>query len=301
MKTILITGGTGLIGRYLSEKLQERGYCVMILSRTSKTHIGIKTYAWDLDKQELEKEAIELADCIIHLAGANLGEKKWTAQRKKLIMDSRVNSSQLIFDKTKEFNNVKVYISASAIGYYGTITSDKIFSESDKPSNDFLGNVCQQWEQSADKFEELGIRVVKIRTGVVLTKHEGALSKMTSLVKVGLGSAIGSGKQYIPWIHIDDLCDIYIKAIEDVQMKGSYNAVAPDHKTNREFYSDIANILKKPFWAPNIPAIILELIFGKMSAILLTGSRVSCEKIINTGYRFKFTNLKSALIDLLTN
>ncbi len=300
MKTILITGGTGLIGRYLCEKLRERGYSVMVLSRKSNKHTGFKTYAWDFEKQEFEKEAIELADCIIHLAGANIGEKRWTEKRRKLIMDSRVNSSQLIFDKTKEFNNVKVFISASAIGYYGTITSDKIFSESDKPSNDFLGNVCQKWEQSADKFEELGIRVVKIRTGVVLTKHEGALSKMTSLVKVGLGSAIGSGKQYIPWIHIDDLCDIYIKAIEDVQMKGSYNAVAPDHKTNRDFNAEIASILKKPFWAPNIPGIILKLIFGKMSAILLNGSRVSCEKIIKTGYRYKFATLKNALTDLLT-
>jgi uncharacterized protein (TIGR01777 family) len=300
METILITGGTGLIGRQLCEKLKEKGYVVTILSRTSKKDGTYPTYAWNLDKKEIDKESLKLADCIIHLAGANLGEKRWTAKRKKLIIDSRVQTGQLIFEKTKEINNkVKVLISASAVGYYGTITSDKIFSETDKPSNDFLGDVCRQWEQSIDKFEELGLRVVKIRTGVVLTKQDGALSKMSRPVKVGLGSAIGNGKQYIPWIHIDDLCNIYIKAIEDIQMNGVYNAVAPDYKTNSDFNQIMAHILHRPLWIPNIPALVIKLIFGNMSEILLKGSRVSSEKIIKAGYQFKFPDLESALVDLL--
>jgi uncharacterized protein (TIGR01777 family) len=300
METILITGGTGLIGRQLCEKLKEKGYVVTILSRTSKKDGTYPTYAWNLDKKEIDKESLKLADCIIHLAGANLGEKMWTSKRKKLIIDSRVQTGQLIFEKTKEINNkVKVLISASAVGYYGTITSDKIFSETDKPSNDFLGDVCRQWEQSIDKFEELGLRVVKIRTGVVLTKQDGALSKMSRPVKVGLGSAIGNGKQYIPWIHIDDLCDIYIKAIEDIQMNGVYNAVAPDYKTNSDFNQIMAHILHRPLWIPNIPALVIKLIFGNMSEILLKGSRVSSEKIIKAGYQFKFPDLESALVDLL--
>jgi uncharacterized protein (TIGR01777 family) len=287
MKTILISGGTGLVGRHLAEKLKDKGYCVTVLSRAS----GSVT----------EKAAIETADCIIHLAGANIGDKRWTKKRRQLIIDSRVKTGQLIFDKIKENKNrLKAFISASAIGYYGTITTDTIFSETDQPSGDFLGETCRQWEQSADSFEKFGIRIVKIRTAVVLTKQGGALARMIKPVKFGIGSAIGSGKQFMPWIHLDDLCGIYIKAIEDTKMNGAYNAVAPDHKTNRDFIETLARVLKKPFWFPNVPALLLKLIFGKMSDILLHGSRVSSDKIIQAGYRFKFTNLESALEDLLT-
>ncbi len=300
MATIIITGGTGLVGRFLSKKLKDKGYSVAILGRASQKVAEITTYTWDIYKNEIEKEAIEKADYIIHLAGANISESKWTAKRKKLIIDSRVKSAQLIFEKLKEnTKQVKAFISASAIGYYGTISTDKIFSETDAPANDFLGETCRQWEQSADRFEELGIRVVKIRTGVVLAKHGGALAKMITPIKLGIGSAIGNGRQYLPWIHIEDLCDIYIKAIEDTQMNGAYNAVAPDHKTNRDFTETLAHVLRKPLWFPNIPAIVMKIIFGKMSVMLLKGSRVSSEKITNAGYKFKFPNLKGALVNLL--
>lgn len=300
MATILITGGTGLVGRFLCKKLKDKGYSVAILGRTCQKNGETPTYSWDIDKNEIEKEAIEKADYIIHLTGANISESKWTAKRKKLIIDSRVKSAQLIFEKLKEnTNQVKAFISASAIGYYGTISTDKIFSETDPPSNDFLGETCRQWEQSVDRFEELRIRAVKIRTGVVLAKHGGALAKMITPIKLGIGSAIGNGRQYLPWIHIEDLCDIYIKAIEDTQMNGAYNAVAPDHKTNRDFTETLAHVLRKPFWVPNIPAIVMKIIFGKMSAMLLKGSRVSSEKIINVGYKFKFPNLEGALVNLI--
>ena len=300
MATILITGGTGLVGRFLCKKLKDKGYSVAILGRTSQKNGETPTYTWDIDKNEIEKEALEKADYIIHQAGANISEGKWTAKRKKLIIDSRVKSAQLIFEKLKEnTNQVKAFISASAIGYYGTISTDKIFSETDPPANDFLGEICRQWEQSADRFEELGIRAVKIRTGVVLAKHGGALEKMITPIKLGIGSAIGNGRQYVPWIHIEDLCDIYIKAIEDAQMNGAYNAVAPDHKTNRDFAGTLAHVLRKPLWFPNIPAIVMKIIFGKMSVILLKGSRVSSEKITNAGYKFKFPKLKGALVNLI--
>lgn len=300
MKTILISGGSGLVGRYLCKKLKDKGYNVSILSRTRRKDTDIPSYAWDITKNEIEIESIERADCIIHLAGVNIGEKWWTTKRKQRIIDSRVNTGQLIFEKTKESKNkLKVFISASAVGYYGAITSDKIFCETEPPSPDFLGETCRKWEQSADRFEELGIRTVKIRTGVVLTKQGGALAKMITPINIGIGSAIGNGQQYIPWIHIDDLCSIYIKAVEDTEMNGAYNAVAPDHKTNRDFTRTLAHVLKKPFWFPDIPALILKLIFGKMSEIILKGSRVSSEKIITAGYRFKFTNLESALEDLI--
>lgn len=300
MATVLITGGTGLVGRHLCQRLQEKGYDVAILSRKSKQEAAIPTYTWDLDKKEIEKEAIDTAVCIIHLAGANIGAKRWTAKRKQLIIDSRIKTGQLILSKIKEQNkDLQTFISASAIGYYGTITSDKIFTETNPPANDFLGDTCRQWEQTADRIKELGIRTVKIRTGVVLTRQGGALSKMIAPVKMGIGSAIGTGRQYLPWIHIDDLCDIYIKAIEDTQMDGAYNAVAPDHKTNKEFTRTLARVLKKPFWFPNVPAITMNLMFGKMSEILLRGSRISADKIKSTGYNFLFSDLESALTDLI--
>ncbi|GMT46079.1 MAG: epimerase [bacterium] len=300
MTTVLITGGTGLVGRHLCKRLQEKGYGVAVLSRTSRREAAIPTYTWDLGKEEIEKKAIETADCIIHLAGANIGDKRWTVRRKQLIIDSRIKTGQLIFSKIKELNkHLQTFISASAIGYYGTITSDKIFTETDPAANDFLGDTCRKWEQTADRFKESGIRTVKIRSGVVLTRQGGALSKMITPVKMGIGSAIGTGNQYLPWIHIDDLCDIYIKAIEDTQMDGAYNAVAPDHKTNKEFTRTLAHVLKKPFWFPNLPAITMKLMFGKMSEILLTGSRISADKIKATGYNFLFPDLETALTDLI--
>jgi len=170
MATVLITGGTGLIGRHLCQKLLEKGYDVTILSRIRKQGVAIPTYVWDLDKKEIQKEAIATADYIIHLAGANIGDKRWTANRKRLIIDSRVKSGQLIYNKIKKHKkNIKAFISASAIGFYGAITSDKISTEADPPASDFLGATCKQWEQSTDRFKDLEIRIVKIRTGVVLT------------------------------------------------------------------------------------------------------------------------------------
>lgn len=299
MVTILISGGTGLIGRHLCKKLKEKGYGVAILSRTSKQDADIPSYYWNLEKKEIEKEALETPDYIIHLAGANIGDKRWTNKRRQLIIDSRVKTCGLIFDKIKESRiKLKAFISASAVGYYGAITSDKIFTEIDPAANDFLGETCKLWEQSADRFNELGIRTVKIRTGVVLTKHGGALAKMVTPIKIGIGSALGNGRQYLTWIHINDLCGIYIKAIEDAQMHGAYNAVTPDHKTNRDFMRTLARVLKKPFWFPDIPSIVLKIMFGKMSEMFLKGSRVSSDKIRKAGYNFLFPDLESALTDL---
>ena len=300
MKTVLITGGTGLVGKYLSKKLIEKGYVVATLGRQSKKQSDIPNYTWNIEKNELENNALENVDYIIHLAGANIGERRWTSKRKKEIVDSRIKSSQLIFQKiTENKHQLKAFISASAIGYYGAITTDKIFVETDQASQDFLGETCRLWEEAANSFEYLGIRTVKIRTGVVLTYQGGALAKMITPVKVGLGASIGSGKQYMPWIHIDDLCNIYIKAIEDNNMQGAYNAVAPEHKTNREFSETLTKVLKKKVWFPNIPATILKIIFGKMSEIILNGSRVSSNKLIKEGFQFKFPDLNSALVQLM--
>ena len=299
MSSILITGGTGLIGKHLYRLLKERGHKVVLLSRNRTSDTEVQTYAWDLEKGEIDKEALESADYIIHLAGENIGERRWTPKQKQLIIDSRVKTTQLIFDKIKENNIIpKAFISASATGYYGISPTDKTFKESDPPGNDFLGNTCFQWEQAVDRFKELGVRTVKIRTGVVLTTQGGALAKMAAPVKMGIASALGNGRQYIPWIHIEDICAIYIKAIEDNEMNGIYNAVAPDYKTNAEFTRTLAKVLKKTYFLPNVPSVMLRLIFGKMSEIILKGNRVSAEKIMASGYRFQFPDLKGALTDL---
>lgn len=299
MTKVLITGGTGIVGKHLSKMLLNKGYEVAILSRTKSTNNKIPMFFWDINKNIVDKEAINSVDYIIHLAGVNIAGKRWTKNRKQEIIDSRVKSTELFFNNIDPNHNLKAFISASAIGYYGAITSNHIFTETDSPAKDFLGETCRLWEDSTNKFQNLGIRTVKIRTGIVLSKQGGALSKMIKPIKLGFGSALGSGKQYMPWIHIDDLCEIYIKAIEDSEMKGAYNAVAPKQINNIEFSKKIAKQLKKPFWALQVPAFIFKLLYGEMADILLKGSRVSSDKIKASGYNFKYPTLKSALKNLL--
>lgn len=298
--TILVTGGSGLIGRALCFRLKERGFNVAILSRYGITNSDLPSYTLNIAEDENTKKAIASADYIIHLAGANIGENRWTAGRKQEIIDSRVKTAQLIFNiiKTNK-NKLKAFISASATGYYGAITSEKIFNETDPPGSDFLSSVCKVWEQSANNFEEPGIRVVKIRTGIVLTGRGGALGKMSFLVKLGLGSALGAGNQYLPWIHIDDLCNIYIKAIKDSNLKDVYNAVAPEYITNNGLIRSLSHTLKKPLWFPNIPEFFIKLMYGEMADMILNGSRVSCDKIKGAGYVFLFPELQGALENLL--
>jgi uncharacterized protein len=299
METVLITGGSGLIGRHLCTLLKAKGYDVILLSRSKKANAKFESFYWDIEKKIIELAAIEKADYIIHLAGAGLADKRWSKKRKQEIVDSRVLSTELLFDKIKNRPHpLKAFISTSAIGYYGAISSDKIFTENDAPNCDFLGMVCQLWEQTADKFSEINIRTVKIRTGVVLTSKGGALAKMKMPVQLGLGSDLGSGKQYLPWIHIDDLCGIYLKAIKDKNMNGSYNAVAPEHITNHDATKTLAHTLHKPFFAPSIPAFLFKILYGKMADVLLKGSRVSSEKICKAGYRFLFPKYKQALTNL---
>ncbi len=259
METILIAGGTGLIGKNLSRKLMEKGYNVALLSRKSSRGNPHSVYIWNPDKNEIEIEAIKSADYIINLAGAGIGDKRWTKKRRQLILDSRIKTTGLLFNKVQESGRQpKAFITASAIGYYGTITSEKLFSETDAPGKDFSAEVCRQWENAADRFEENGIRTVKLRTGIVLSKKDGALSRMTLPVRFGIGSALGSGRQYMPWIHIDDICNIYLKAIEDSNMTGAYNAVAPEHISNREFTRILAKVNENAFLFPGNSIICTE-------------------------------------------
>jgi uncharacterized protein (TIGR01777 family) len=299
MSTVLITGGTGLIGKRLQKKLPEKGFKVSILSSDKSKVNGINVFSWAPNKGEINKRAIAEADYIINLSGENIGEKKWSPKQKDAIFSSRLHTTNLLFEAVREYNkNLKAFISASAVGYYGAITSEKIFTETDAPASDFLGTVCQKWEEAADQFTSINIRTVKIRTATVLSSNDGALGKMLGPVKKGFGAALGNGDQYLPWIHIDDLCDIYIKAIEDETMRGAYNAVAPEHKTNKEFMRELAKTFNKPFWFPKAPSFVLKMMLGEMSDLVLKGSRVSSEKIIAKGFKYKFPLLSPALKDL---
>jgi len=296
METILITGGSGLIGTHLQTLLSENGYNVRILSSRQSNN----NFYWNIEKGEIDRNAIEGVDHIIHLAGTNISEKRWTSKQKQSILDSRIKSAKLLYDTIQSLEQKpKTYISASAIGYYGAITSEHVFSETDNPASDFLGTVCEKWEQAANCFENLGLRVVKLRTSVVLTKQGGVLEKLATPTRFGFGASIGTGKQYFPWIHIDDLCEMYLKAISNKSINGSYNAVAPQHCTNREFTKTVAKVLHRPIILPAIPSIILRIAFGEMADLLLKGSRVSCQKIIDSNFRFRFPTLELALKDLL--
>ena len=297
---ILITGGTGLIGKRLTQLLIEKGHSVSILSRSKKKSDKVNYYTWNIKKQEIEKEAITQADCIVHLAGANVGEGRWTKKRKKEIIDSRVKSGKLLFNAVKSHNpNLKAFISSSAIGYYGMVNSSNIFSENDSSGEDFLAKVCQLWEESALQFKALEIRTAIIRTGVVLDKNEGALAKLITPIKLGIGSALGSGKQAMPWIHLDDICGIYLHLIENESLSGAFNGVAQSHENSKEFSKTVAEVLKKPFWFPNVPAFALKLLMGEQAVIALEGSRISAKKIQESGYEYKFPELKPALEDIL--
>ncbi|MDD2285592.1 MAG: TIGR01777 family oxidoreductase [Paludibacter sp.] len=296
-RTVLITGASGYISGHLQQKLRTRGYNVRTLTTNLLNSNVEDCFYWNPETEDINRKALESVDYIIHLAGTNIASGRWTKKRKHQILDSRVNAAKFLFDKVHLYKvPLKAFISASATGYYGTVTSDAVFDEKAPAAHDFLGNVCFQWESAADRFQELGIRTVKIRTGVVLSNDAPALKKILLPIKLGLGSPLGSGKQYMPWIHIDDLCEIYLKAIEDNTFTGAYNAVAPQHITNREMMKTLSKILKKPFWFPAVPEFVLRIMFGKMSDLLLKGSRVEPKKLMEAGFEYRFMEVGQILL-----
>ena len=300
-KNVLISGGSGFIGSHLTTLLLSKGYTVSILTRSEKQNKeNVFYYKWDVATKFIEEEAVLKADYIIHLAGENIGEKRWTAKRKAAIIESREKSSQLLYVVLKKhYKTLDAFISASAVGYYGAVNGPEICSEDDAPANDFLGYACQKWEDSIDFIENLNIRTVKIRTGLVLGKNDGFLKKLLPIFKYRLGSALGTGTQYMPWIHVDDLCGIYYQAMINDKMDGPFNAAIIDNTTNTIFSKTLARIFGYSIWLPNVPAFILKMVLGEMSKIVLTGRRVSSDKIEQTGFKFKFTKLEDALRDCL--
>jgi len=297
---ILITGAGGLIAHELSKKL-EKDFTVRFLTRKKKHS---NEFEWNIKNKTIDDTAFEGVSHIIHLAGANISEKRWTDERKKELISSRVDSADLIVKTLQEKKiRLKSFISASGINYYGTKTTDAIFNENNQPGNDFLSEVVVLWERAADQFKEqnLAERVVKIRTAVMLSEKDGALKKMLPPIRMGIGAPLGTGKQYMPWIHIEDICTIYEFALKNNTMDGAFNAVSPQHTTNENLTKKIAEVLKKPLFMPNIPGFVLKLIFGELADALLEGSRASAEKIQNAGFQFKFPDLKKALEHLLKN
>ena len=291
MARILITGGTGLVGKRLTQLLIDKNHEVLILSRNPKNENEFK---WDIVKNYIDEKAFKNIDFIIHLAGAGIADERWTKKRKQVIIDSRVKTANLLFEKVNALKlELKGFISASGIGYYGAITSKTIFKETDKSGSDFLAEVCQKWEAAAHKFSKINIPITILRTGIVLAAKGGALEKM----KTPVISPLGSGKQYIPWIHIDDLCQMYIQSIE-ANLIGIYNAVAPEHQTSITFSKTLAKSIKRPYLGIGVPAFMLKILFGELAVILLEGSRISTKKIEKNGYSFRFKTLKKALNNL---
>ena len=295
MKTILITGGTGLIGSKLSLALLAKGYQVRHLSRQPIGTAVIKSYNWDIENNSIDENAFVGVDAIIHLAGAGIAEKKWTDKRKAEIVNSRVNSTQLLFEYVQKMEQpIETFIAASATGIYPT-NPHKLYNENAKPATDFLGDCCEKWENKIDKFNTLGIRTVKLRTGIVLAKEGGALPKMANPILAGMGAPIGDGKQWMSWIDEDDLVNMYIYALENNSINGAYNAVSPNPCSNQNFTKVLAKVLNRFILLPKIPSFVIRLLLGEMSIIVLGSTKVSAEKIISTGFKFNFEKLNESL------
>ncbi|WPP53157.1 TIGR01777 family oxidoreductase [Catalinimonas niigatensis] len=300
-KNVLITGGTGMIGSRLTPMLQEKGYQVSHLSRSRKGNETVKTYLWDIQKQEIEPEALQQADYIVHLAGASLADQRWTESRKKLIIKSRTDSTRLLHDTIAQLgeHQIKAFVSASGISIYGSDTGSTEMFENSPKGNEFIVDVVKQWEASVDEIKRLNIRTVKLRTGIVLSMEGGALAKIVQPIKFGVGAPLGNGQQYMSWIHIDDICRMFIHALENEEVNDVYNAVAPRPVTNEELTQSAAKILHKPLFIPKVPAFALRLVFGEMASIVLGGNKVSGQKIQKTGFDFKYKRIDAALADLL--
>lgn len=307
MPVVLISGGTGLIGKKLTRHLIDNDFEVIILSRKkniSSENPKISYSFWDIKKQIIDEKVVSKANYIIHLAGAGVMDKKWTEEYKKEIVESRTDSSALLIKTLKAIShNLKAFISASAIGWYGEDSSPLIhkdgFIESDSPDNSFLGETCVMWETSVEPITEMGIRLVKLRTGIVLSNEGGAFKEFKMPLNFGTAGILGNGKQIVSWIHIDDICRMYIEAINNNEMNGAYNAVAPAPVTNKKLIIQTAEKLRHKFYVPiHVPTFALKLFLGKRSVEILKSSTVSDKKIKSTGFTFLYPTIEAALDDL---
>lgn len=292
MKNILITGGSGMIGKKITEQLLRDHYSVAWLSR-SADHGGQKTFIWDVKKKTIDPEAMKWADGIIHLAGASVADGRWTEERKKVILNSRLESTQLLFDAIRvEEDKPKVIVSASAVNYYGMDTGDKVLTEEDKPGDAFLSEVVKKWEKEVKRFESLHIRTVMLRIGIVLSLEGGALPE---LLKPPVAAPLGTGKQYMSWIHLSDLARMFRYALLTEQLHGPYNAAGPKPVTNKELTEKAAKLKGKPFINVGVPTFALKLFLGEMADMVVGGNKLSSSKIQSSGFKFRYNNIDDAL------
>ena len=294
-----------MVGKSLTKALVQKGYKIIILSRTTngKTPSPSVSYAsWNVKEQQINLEALQAADHIIHLAGAGVVAKKWTAAYKKEIQESRTESSRLIFEALKNNSNkIKTIVSASAVGWYGADAEPvRPFIEDDAADESFLGQTCKRWEAGIEPVTTLGKRLVKLRIGIVLSNDGGALVEFKKPLQFGVAAILGNGKQIVSWIHIDDLCSLFIRGIEDESLSGSYNAVAPNPVSNKALTITLAKAMKGKFFIPmHVPAFVLKIMMGQRSIEVLKSTTVSCKKIQDTGFDFTFKTIEAALENLI--
>lgn len=294
-KNILITGGSGLLGRELTKALLNLGHTVSHLSRSPGKYPHVKTFLWDVKKGRIDEHCIDGVDTIIHLAGAGIADKRWTDERKREIVESRTKSIGLIYGLMKEkAHKVHTVLSASGINYYGN-RGDELLTEASAPAHDFIGNCCIDWEKAVDEGKHFDLRIVKFRTGVVLTTEGGALPQLALPVKFAVGSPLGTGRQWVPWIHHHDAINMYLFGLNSEELAGVYNMVAPLPVTNKEMTIAVAKQLHRPLWAPNVPAFLIKLLFGEMASLVLGSTKGSAQKIEVAGFKFNYPDIASAL------
>ncbi|MBI3258791.1 MAG: TIGR01777 family protein [Ignavibacteriae bacterium] len=299
---IVISGATGFLGKYIIEELTSKGYSICIFSRNAESarkNLGAEhEYVnWDCEESPELLSAIEGSKAVIHLAGANIAGKRWSESYKREIIDSRrVGTSAIARTIASALNPPEVWFSTSAVGYYGN-GGDEIKKETSAPSTDFLSNVCNEWEAATSPAEKY-CRIVRGRIGVVLHKEEGALAKMLLPFRLWLGGSLGSGRQWLSWVHYADVAGMIVWAIENSLINGAMNIVSPNPLPMKKFAATIGKVLNKPFWFP-VPEFVLKLILGEHAWIVITGQRVEPEVAVNHNYPFHFTDLETALKDLL--
>lgn len=302
---VLITGGSGIVGKPLTRMLLQKGYIVHHLSRSPQLHGNpkLQAFKWDIPSKQIDKNCISGVKAIIHLAGENIAGKRWTEERKQVIIESRTESIKLIYQLLKENSSheVETIISASAIGYYGD-RSEELLTEESLPGKGFLPVACVKWENAVDEGEkQLNLRVVKLRTGIVLTDTGGALPEIAKPVKLGLGSSLGSGEQWMSWIHLQDVIRMYAFALENNNLSGTFNMTAPNPVRNTEMISTLAQVLNKQLWLPKVPSFSLKILLGELSSLVLDSAKVSSSKIQAKGFKFDFPMLKDALSEIYEN
>jgi len=300
LKTVLITGGTGLLGKVLTKLLQDDGYKIRYLSRSKQQIKDVEVFQWNPSKGEIELGALENLHGLIHLAGANVGEKAWTDKQRKRILDSRLDSTKLLVEELEKLEaKPSAIVSASAIGYYMGQAGGVVIKEADRAGEGFLSEVTQKWENATDDFRTLNVPSTQLRIGIVLSTKGGALQKLLLPAKLFAGTHIGDGSQRMSWIHLEDVASMMKFCIES-KMEGVYNAVAPQIVTNKSFSRSLRKVLGRFNIAPPLPAFILRLAMGERASLVLEDLAVSNEKIQSTGFEFKFKDLDVALKDLIS-